>query len=52
MVFVLEMSAFYTSPAYIQVHFRQDFFMETNNMNPDQTAPKGAVWSGFIVFAT
>ena len=23
-----------------------------NNMNPDQTAPLGAVWSGFIVFAS
>ena len=22
-----------------------------NNMDPDQTAPKGAVWSGFILFA-
>ena len=27
------------SSAYIQVHFRPDFFMEANNMNPDQTAP-------------
>ena len=26
------------SAAYIQVHFRLDFFMEVNNMNPDQTA--------------
>ena len=23
-----------------------------NNMDPDQTAPLGAVWSGFIVFAS
>ena len=23
-----------------------------NNMNPDQTAPKGAVWSGFIWFTS
>ena len=23
-----------------------------NNMNPDQTAPLGAVWSGCIVFAS
>ena len=22
-----------------------------NTMNPDQTAPLGAVWSGFVVFA-
>ena len=39
------------SAAYIQVHFRLDFFMEANNINPDHTAPKGAVWSGFILFA-
>ena len=25
------------SAAYIQVHFRLDFSMEANNMNPDQT---------------
>ena len=25
--------------------------MHENNMDPDQTAPTGAVWSGFIVFA-
>ena len=37
--FVLKMSAF-LSAAYIQVHFRLDFFMEANNMNPYQTAPK------------
>ena len=24
---------------YIQVHFRQDYFMEANTMDPDQTAP-------------
>ena len=23
-----------------------------NNMDPDKTAPLGAVWSGFIVFAS
>ena len=28
----------FTSVAYIQVHFRLEFFMEANNMNPDQTA--------------
>ena len=39
------------SVAYIQVHFRLDFFMEANNMNHDQAAPKGAVWSGSILFA-
>ena len=37
--------------AYIQVHFRQDFFMEANNMNPDQTAPKGGsslIWVDIV----
>ena len=28
------------SAAYIEVHFRLDFFMEANNMNPNQTATK------------
>ena len=32
-------SVFVTSAAHIQVHFRLDFFMEANTMNPDQTAP-------------
>ena len=31
------------SAASIQVHFTLDFIMEANNMNPDQTAPIGAV---------
>ena len=31
------------SVAYIQVHFRLDFIMEANTMNPDQT--------GSILFA-
>ena len=26
---------FFMSAAYIQVHFRLDFFMKANNMNPD-----------------
>ena len=26
--------------AYAQVHFRLDFVMKANTMNPDQTAPK------------
>ena len=30
------------SVVYIQVHFRQDFFIEANTMNPYQTAPKGS----------
>ena len=28
-----------------------NFIMETNTMNPDRTAPKGAIRSGFILFA-
>ena len=27
------------SAAYIQVHFRRDFFKEANYVNPDHTAP-------------
>ena len=30
------------SAAYIQEHFRLDFVMEANTMNPDQTAPRGS----------
>ena len=33
------MSAF-TSAALIKVHVSLEIFMEANNMNPDQTAPK------------
>ena len=29
----------FMSAAYIQVHFRLDCFMESNNMNHDETAP-------------
>ena len=50
-VFVLKMSSVVMSAAYIQVHFRLDSIMESNIMNPDQTAPLGAVWSGSILFA-
>ena len=45
------MSSAFTSAAYIQVHFRLDFIMEANTMDPDQTAPLGAAWSGSILFA-
>ena len=34
------LSAVCTSVAYFQVHFWLEFIMETNTMNPDQTAPK------------
>ena len=32
------------------MHFRLDFFMEANNMNPDQTAPNGGslIWVHII----
>ena len=39
-IFVLKCFLLFTSAAYIQVHFRLDFFMEANNMDPDQTALK------------
>ena len=39
------------SAAYDQVHFRKDFIMEVNNMNPYKTAPLGVVSSGTILFA-
>ena len=29
----------------------ENFYQEANTMNPDQTAPKRAVWSGSILFA-
>ena len=45
------MSAFYIYATYIQVHFRLDFIMKANTMNPDQAAHLGAVWSKFILFA-
>ena len=32
-------------------HFRLDFLIETNNMTPGQSAPKGAVIYGSILFA-
>ena len=30
----------FMSAAYIQVHFRLDFYVEANNVDPDQTALK------------
>ena len=41
------------SVAYIQVHFRLDFFKEANNMNSDQTAPReqsdmGSLYPGIM----
>ena len=37
------------SAANIQVHFRLDFFMEANNMNPDQTASKVHIVYNIII---
>ena len=37
--------------AYIPMHSRLSFIMDGKTMNPDQTAPKGAVRLGFILFA-
>ena len=36
---------------YIEMHIIHILIMEANTMSPDQTALKGAVWSGSIVFA-
>ena len=33
--FVLKMSVFFRSATYIEVHFRLDFVIESNTMNPD-----------------
>ena len=41
----------FMSAACIQVHFKLDSILEGNTINPDQTAPKGAVWSGSMLFA-
>ena len=48
--FVTKMLSAFLSAAYIQVHLRLGFILEANNMNPDQTAPLGAVWFGSILF--
>ena len=44
------MSFNYTCYVYSN-EIQTNFFMDANTMNPDQTAPKGAVWSGVILFA-
>ena len=31
----------FTSAANIQVHYKLNFFMGANNMNPNETAPNG-----------
>ena len=38
------------SAAYIQVHFRLDFYMEANNMNTDQTAPLLLFFFFFLLY--
>ena len=34
----------FSSAACIQVHFRLDFIIQANNMNPEQTAPSSLIW--------
>ena len=46
-----KLSLLFTSDAYIQAHFKLDYIMDANTIGPDQTAPKGAVWSGSLLFA-
>ena len=48
-IFVLKILTALTPAEDIQLLLRQDLFMEANNMNPDQTAPKGAALSGSII---
>ena len=42
-------SAYYLCCKYSDA-LQTNFIMEANTMNPDQIAPKGAVWSGSILF--
>ena len=42
------LSAYYICCIYL---LQKNFIMEANSMNPDQTAPSGAVWSGSILLA-
>ena len=37
--------------AYLQIQLSLDFYMEANNINPAQTAPKETVLSGLIFIA-
>ena len=38
-IFFLWICLLFSSAAYIQVHFRLDFILDANAMNPDQTVP-------------
>ena len=40
------------SAAYIQIHYKNCITVDLNSMYSDQTAPKGAVWSGSILFGS
>ena len=51
LLFAMNCRLLIATAAYIQMHSRQLFTMEANTMNPDQTSPKRAVWSGSILFA-
>ena len=49
---IIIVSAF-KSAAYIQVHYRLDFFIEENNINTDKIAPPlGAVCSGSLKYSS
>ena len=43
LLFIKMSFGFYVCCSNIQAHFRVDFIKEANTMNPDQTAPLGAV---------
>ena len=44
------LSAYYVCCIFSN-EIQNTFTLEANTMNPDKAAPKGAVWSGFILFA-
>ena len=44
------LSVYVVSWIFLQT-FQTYFCMQANSVDPDQTAPKGAVWSGFTLFA-
>ena len=51
-----DFQGFFKTVLYIQVLFKPVWTLTlvayiANTVSPDQTAPKGAVWSGYIVFA-
>ena len=49
-IFISKMSSAFTSATCIQVHFRLDFIMQANTMNPDQTVGAFLPW-GYKTFS-